>query len=52
MCENLPQCKTDNYHLVAKAGDIFTRQIVAWPWDIHTSVAQPALKAETQVITG
>jgi hypothetical protein len=29
-CGNLPQCKTDNSHRVAKAGDIYTRQIAAW----------------------
>jgi hypothetical protein len=30
-CGNLPQCKTDNSHRVAKIGDIYTLQIVAWP---------------------
>jgi hypothetical protein len=30
-CGNLPQCKTDNSHRVAKVGDIYTLQIVAWP---------------------
>jgi hypothetical protein len=30
-CGNLPQCKTDNSHRVAKEGDIYILQIVAWP---------------------
>jgi hypothetical protein len=51
-CRNLPQCKTDNSHSVAKAGDIYTLQIAAWPWDTHTSATQPVLIAETQVIIG
>jgi hypothetical protein len=44
--------KTDNSHRVAKAGDIYTLQIAAWPWDTHTSATQPGLIAETRVITG
>jgi hypothetical protein len=51
-CGNLPQCKTDNSHRVAKAGNIYTLQIVAWPWNIHTSATQPALIAKTRVVTG
>jgi hypothetical protein len=31
ICGNLPQCKTDNSHRVAKAGDICTLQIVEYP---------------------
>jgi hypothetical protein len=31
LCGNLPQCKTGNSHRVAKVGDIYTLQIVAWP---------------------
>jgi hypothetical protein len=52
LCGNLPQCKTDNSQRVAKAGDIYKLQITAWRWDAHTSAIQPALIAETQVITG
>jgi hypothetical protein len=52
LCVNLPQCKTDNSHCVAKAGDIYTLQIVAWTWNIHTSATQPALIAKTRVVTG
>jgi hypothetical protein len=27
---HLPQCKTDNPHIVARAGDIYTLQLAAW----------------------
>jgi hypothetical protein len=52
VCVYLPQCKTDNSHRAAKAGDIYMLQIAAWPWDTHTSATQPALIAETRMITG
>jgi hypothetical protein len=51
-CGNFPQCKADNSHRVAEAGDIYTLQIAAWLWETHTSATQPALIAETRVMTG
>jgi hypothetical protein len=36
----------------SKTGDIYTLQIVAWPWNICTSATQPALTAKTRVVTG
>jgi hypothetical protein len=41
-----------NSQRVAKVGDIYMLQIVAWPWNIHTSATQPALIAKTRVVTG
>jgi hypothetical protein len=47
-----PTVQKNNSHRVAKAGDIYTLQIVAWQWNIYTSTTQPAATAKTGVVSG